>query len=457
MSTILFSKSFLHKITTIIRKFWWTGIQEDNPTNPIPFRSWNDICQSKDNGGLGIKDLETVNKSLIIQAAYNIATEKSPILTSVLKSKYFSNKSFWTANNNGPKSIFWSSILQVKKELHNNVIFQIQVGNSSIWSSPSCPIWEDIHNHLLLQVTTNPLPSKVSDLWMPHSHNWDNNLLIQTFDNTAVNEIIKLHPVPNTDQDILRWKPANNGTCTTKAIYNHLASNQIINLPSQGSRSITPQTNQILKRAWKMKNLPPIIKTFAWRLIRRALPTAERASRYSTQPDYNCAACGNIENDAHLFFQCHLPRAVWFSSSPSVITTNLPYEQDGVQLILEQVVMPLNLDDSKFATLLTTMWYIWKARNERKYLGKKWTPIQVSSIQGSNHLQQVFGNTIAYPASIHTEGQLPQTNSFRITQPALIEGIRCYTDASTSPDQPTQSYRHAGIGIFFLVPQIHNN
>ena len=130
---------------------------------------------------------------------------------------------------------------------------------------------------------------------------------MQTFDNIAVNEISKLHPVPNNNQDILRWKPANNGTCTTKAIYNHLASNQIINLPSQGSRSINSHTNQILKRAWKMKNLPPIIKTFAWRLIRRALPTAERASRYSTQPDFNCAACGNIENDAHLFFQCHLP------------------------------------------------------------------------------------------------------------------------------------------------------
>ena len=66
MSTVLFSKSFLHKITAIIRKFWWTGIQEENHTNPIPYRSWEDICQSKDNGGLGIRDLETINRSLII-------------------------------------------------------------------------------------------------------------------------------------------------------------------------------------------------------------------------------------------------------------------------------------------------------------------------------------------------------------------------------------------------------
>jgi hypothetical protein len=77
MSTILFSKTFLQKITATIRKLWWTGVQEDRVTSPIAYRSWEDICQSKENGGLEIRDLETVNKSLLIHAAYNIATDKN--------------------------------------------------------------------------------------------------------------------------------------------------------------------------------------------------------------------------------------------------------------------------------------------------------------------------------------------------------------------------------------------
>jgi hypothetical protein len=44
MSTVLFSKVFVHKINTIIRRFWWTGVQDGNPTSPIAYRSWNDIC-----------------------------------------------------------------------------------------------------------------------------------------------------------------------------------------------------------------------------------------------------------------------------------------------------------------------------------------------------------------------------------------------------------------------------
>ena len=65
MSTILFSKTFVEKVNSIIRRFWWAGMQDENPTNPIAFCSWEDICQTKENGGLGIRDLYTVNKSLI--------------------------------------------------------------------------------------------------------------------------------------------------------------------------------------------------------------------------------------------------------------------------------------------------------------------------------------------------------------------------------------------------------
>jgi hypothetical protein len=32
MSTILLSKTFISNITSIIRRFWWTGVQEDNST-----------------------------------------------------------------------------------------------------------------------------------------------------------------------------------------------------------------------------------------------------------------------------------------------------------------------------------------------------------------------------------------------------------------------------------------
>lgn len=130
MSTVLFSS----KITSIIRKFWWAGVQEDNSTSPFHFRSWKDICQNKENGGLGTRDLSTVNCSLILHAALNIATKKDSFLTAILKSKYYPNTSFWFSSNSNTKSIFWGSILQMKQVLVNQCTIQIHKGDSSIWS-----------------------------------------------------------------------------------------------------------------------------------------------------------------------------------------------------------------------------------------------------------------------------------------------------------------------------------
>jgi hypothetical protein len=39
MSTMLFSKNFTERITSIIRRFWWAGIQEDIISSPFQFRS----------------------------------------------------------------------------------------------------------------------------------------------------------------------------------------------------------------------------------------------------------------------------------------------------------------------------------------------------------------------------------------------------------------------------------
>ena len=120
MSTVLFSNTFVEKINTIIKRFWWAGVQEDYDTSPIAYRSWEDICKPKEEGGLGIRDLKTVNKSLIIQSVWNVATQKNHFLSAILKAKYHPQSSFWTAPDNKSKSIYWSSVLQVRHHLSSN-------------------------------------------------------------------------------------------------------------------------------------------------------------------------------------------------------------------------------------------------------------------------------------------------------------------------------------------------
>jgi hypothetical protein len=212
------------------------------------FRSWDDICKSKDNGGLGIRDIQKVNHSLIINAAWNIATGKNNFLSSILKAKYYPNTSFWNASNSPTKSIFWSSITQVKDILHRHCIMQIHNGQSSIWSTPWCEIWESIYDHIKLPTTVQRLPQSVADLWNPQTRSWNNDLISQIFDDQATQCIIQTPIVPSDSSDIIRWKPARKGVCTTKEAFRLLNNQQQVQLPQQGAKGITPQALQILKR-----------------------------------------------------------------------------------------------------------------------------------------------------------------------------------------------------------------
>jgi hypothetical protein len=212
----------------MIKKFWWAGVQEDNATSPIPFRSWKDICQSKENGGFGIRDKPTVNRSLILNVAWRIATEKDEHLAYVLKSMYYSNKSFWTSNKNMPKSIFWSSILQVQDILSSNTVMQLHKGNSNIWNTPWCEVWGTILSTLNLPVTVQPLPLTHNQLWNHLTQTWNIDLINQIFSPHAAHIISNIDVIPSHEKDILIWKPAPNGLYSAKNAFSFLnAASQV--------------------------------------------------------------------------------------------------------------------------------------------------------------------------------------------------------------------------------------
>ena len=99
-------------------------------------------------------------------------------------------------------------------------------------------------------------------------------------------------------------------------------------------------------------------------------------TRLTSHIDKHCSTCDKIETDAHLFFHCDFARAVWFSSDPPLRSDNLPDEDDGVQIILSTFITT-SVSDYLLQKILTTMWYIWKARNHTRFARKNWTPWQV--------------------------------------------------------------------------------
>lgn len=132
-----------------------------------------------------------VNKSLILNSAWRIVANPEEQVSQVLKGKYFPNTSFWNASINTAKSVFWSSILKLRKTLKKYVTWQLAECKISIWSQPWCNLDGDIHGYIKLDFVHNLMPAIVADLWTTWK-TWDNQKRNNLFEYRAVNKILQV-------------------------------------------------------------------------------------------------------------------------------------------------------------------------------------------------------------------------------------------------------------------------
>ena len=267
--------------------------------------------------------------------------------------------------------------------------------------------------------------------------------------------------VGGTDHDKLIWKSAKIGACSSKEAYRYLitqSSQQ--HLPQTGSRSLTTDAQHLLNRIRIDKAIQPKLKTFMWRLMRRALATGARASRFSTKIAKQCKYCNQTETDMHLFFSCNFSRAVWFTANPSLLTHNLPEEPDGVQDTLTHILTP-TLSQSTFHLFITILWYIWKARNDKCFNDKQWSITYLhSQAQADNNVHLTLTPTAISLNTQFTQRTPPIGNTTQHnnnTSPDTVTATCCYTDASI-PSQPLIiGTTPIGLGVIFqgILPAGH--
>lgn len=188
MSHVLFPKSLNKELTSILRHFWWKGNNLDNNKKPLCLSAWDKLCIPKGAGGLGFRDLSTLNLSLITGLGWRLLTNPEALWAKILKGKYFPNHSFWLAKTYGSKSWTWDSILKVRNIIAKAVQWQLFDGNVSIWNQPWCPDWENIHQNLKEEAMSLNLPNKVADLWIENPKRWNQPLLSSIFCEDFINK-----------------------------------------------------------------------------------------------------------------------------------------------------------------------------------------------------------------------------------------------------------------------------
>lgn len=103
-------------------EFWWSS---GSNRKKIAWVAWERLCKSKELGGLGFKDLEKFNQSLLAKQAARVFNNPDSLLAQVLKQRYFKNNSFLECGLGSRPSFAWRSIIHGRELLQQGLMTRI--------------------------------------------------------------------------------------------------------------------------------------------------------------------------------------------------------------------------------------------------------------------------------------------------------------------------------------------
>ena len=145
--------------------------------NKIHWVSWERLTTSKQNGGLGFRNLHSFNIAMLARQAWRWLHNPNALCARVLSAKYYPDGQILNAKPARGMSYTWKSILKGINLLNKGIIWR--VGNCksiNIWNDPWIP--RGISRRVISRKGNN-LITHVEELINPVTNTWDLGLLNQ--------------------------------------------------------------------------------------------------------------------------------------------------------------------------------------------------------------------------------------------------------------------------------------
>ncbi|KAL8126011.1 hypothetical protein AgCh_013344 [Apium graveolens] len=106
MNLLLISQGICSQIQKQMNSFWWGS---GGSGKGIRWLSWERMCTAKEGGGLGFKELNKFNIAMLAKQGWRLLNNQNPLVTSIMKAKYFPNCDFLQAKLGVNPSYMWRS------------------------------------------------------------------------------------------------------------------------------------------------------------------------------------------------------------------------------------------------------------------------------------------------------------------------------------------------------------
>ena len=361
MSCFDLTKALCDEISKMICRYWWNN-QEDK--NKCHWDSWEKMSRSKEEGGMGFRDLHVFNLAMLARQGWRLLQNPDSLCCTVLKALYFPDCSILEAVPKAGISYSWRSILRGAELLKDGVICRVGSGEEiDAFKDPWIP-----RGTTRRPCTPPPRDSsgeeirlKVADLIDHDSTTWNADLIMEIFHPDDVRDILAI-PLRPEMEDWIAWHFDSKGLFSVKSAYRLGISLKDERAGRITSTSASPSnTNPIWKKIWSLK-LPGKVKVFTWRLCYNSLPTRMNIKRKCIELDTLCPMCNRADEDGgHLFLKCKQVKPVWRDLLVEDIRLSL-LEAPDAMAVIEHI---LALKAVRRDLVLILLWDWWTTRNNK--------------------------------------------------------------------------------------------
>lgn len=182
---------------------------------------WERLCEVKEAGGLGFRNLTEFNLAMLAKQAWRLINNVNPLVTELMKARYYPHTDFLGAELGSNPSYMWRSIMASQEAVRSGCRRRIGNGrDTSIWGSPWLPC-ED-NGCLTSPVYGDMAHNPVKGLMMVDQNVWDREILNDLCNERDRNLILQV-PLPRHDRiDSWYWLFDGNGEFTVKSCYRRL-------------------------------------------------------------------------------------------------------------------------------------------------------------------------------------------------------------------------------------------
>ncbi|XP_061352790.1 uncharacterized protein LOC133297639 [Gastrolobium bilobum] len=279
------------------RNFIW---RDEESKRKAHYVAWEQMCQPKECGGLGIINLRLQNEAFMHKLAWLIVNDHNSLWVQVLLGKYGRkvdpNRSLIAKKSD---SILWKNICLARSKISQQLEWVIRNGKSVFFWTDK---WGGWHKTMLELASIKPpmtdLYYKVSDVVDPISGEWNWSYLDEHLSSSICRELRKIPPPnPSNSEERLFWKRIKSGKFVVRNAYCCLLnSNQ--------------ERDKIWTSVWKWRG-PYRIAVFLWLACLDKLPVRSITCHWSGG-EVVCPIClrGN-ESLMHALRDCINARSIW--------------------------------------------------------------------------------------------------------------------------------------------------